>query len=206
MAVFQNQSEENHSTVGWAFWFKWVLASVIGLFLGLAISEIMNISILNFNFGLTSPFLGGAAGVLGSLEVSAGLAIGILQWLLLRKYISGAGWWVLASMVVLVVGQLNDHVIGFSAYGLGFGIAQWLVLRRSVPRSGEWIFASVAGWTLGRALGMVMFNRIGFVMGNATFGVIVGIITGGAMVWILRQLPQSENLDTGKMAIEVDKV
>jgi hypothetical protein len=101
-----------------------------------------------------------------------GASVGIAQWLVLRRQVSRAGRWVLASAIGGVVGlaiavamilrlnlvdtgflsaSIGDDVVAAAVLGMvtliggSLGIAQWLVLRRQVSRSGWWVLASSAG-------------------------------------------------------------
>jgi len=96
-----------------------------------------------------------------------GLFHGYLQYILLRKYFSGMGWWVLATTISLSLtflemelGQAIASAFGIDPYSVlavviqlmlvgGFlGAAQWLVLRRHIPNAVWWIPASMVGWGL----------------------------------------------------------
>ena len=115
--------------VGWGFWLWWVLASIVGLFVGL---------ILEF-----------------AVEEAMGLSVGLR----------------------LVPEQ---YTVAFAVLGAPIGIAQWLVLRRQVSRAGWWVLASIVGFASGEVVGESVFEVI------ATF-VFYGAITGGVLVWLLRQ-------------------
>ena len=148
--------------VGWGFWLWWVLASTVGLAVGL---------------GAVGLAVGGAVGGAVALGLalavavvfaapSVGIALGIAQWLVLRRQVSRAGWWVLASTVGLVVGP-----------AAGFGLV--LTSGRSMEMS--FILALAVGGTVG-------------LVGGAVGGAVYGAITGSVMVWLLRQ-PAAKELD-----------
>lgn len=75
--------------------------------------------------------------------------LGVLQWLVLREDVPGAGWWVAAHAIALVVA------------GPGIGFASWL-----------------AGAPVETALG----NLVPWL----AFGAVYGIVTGSALLWLLR--------------------
>ena len=96
-----------------------------------------------------------------------GLFYGYLQYILLRKYFSGMGWWVLATTISLSLTFLEMNLGQFIASALGIdpfsvlavgiqlmlvggflGAAQWLVLRSHIPNAVWWIPASMVGWGL----------------------------------------------------------
>ena len=107
---------EPRATFDWAIWLQWVLVTTVGWMLGLA--------------------LGG--------EIGVGLFVGLAQWVVLRRYFSQAGWWILASaagwiagwviitsgLIVSPGGGLFTAIVSGAAFGLTVGVAQWFVLRR----------------------------------------------------------------------------
>ena len=128
--------------VGWGFWLWWVLASTVGLpvgfVVGLAVLEAV---------GLTggSHFSGGAVALV-LFGAVAGASVGIAQWLVLRRHVPGAGWWVLTS----TVGSAAAVAVTFTVIG---GAEE----------------------------------AVGFAGGGAVGGALYGAITGGVLVWLLRQ-------------------
>ncbi len=104
------------SQTGW-----WVLASSVGLAVGFAVALAVLAAV-----GLAggSHFSGGA-GALVLFGAVAGASVGIAQWLVLRRHIPGAGWWVLASIVgtgagVAVISTViggGEDAVGFAAGG-----------------------------------------------------------------------------------------
>ncbi len=180
--------------VGWGFWLWWVLASTVGWVLG---GEV----------GVLSVWIVGLVGIV--------VGLGIAQWLVLRQHLSRAGWWVLASTVGWVVGLVVGGsvnlvvggavnlfvVVGLVGIGFGIGIAQWLVLRPHLSRAGWWVLASTVGLAVGGAVGVAVGGAVGIAVGGSislasilslvvgfpVSGAVYGAITGGAMVWLLRQ-------------------
>ncbi len=162
----ENTSEvtpvQPRTTFDWVLWFQWLLATTLGWVLGLV--------------------LGG--------EVGIGLFVGLAQWLVLRRYLSGAGWWILAStigwflgwaiitsgLIVPPGGGLVASMIAGAVFGLTMGVAQWIILRNWVNVAGMWMLLSVPGWTLG-LLGL---------LGMLLVGVVVGVITGFGLDFLLR--------------------
>jgi hypothetical protein len=166
----------------WGFWLLWVLASTVGLYSG---------GIVGFIGGYAvEAILPNYVGV--ALLAGVGAGVGICQWLVLRRRVSRAGWWVLASILGLAVAAFVSTAValagGYSAIsenlvvGVGgamAGIMQWFVLRRRVSRAGWWVLASTVGWAVSAA-----------VLGPAKVpggGVGLGAVTGLALIWLLRQ-------------------
>ncbi|MEB3336107.1 MAG: hypothetical protein VKJ46_01500, partial [Leptolyngbyaceae bacterium] len=86
--------------------------------------------------------------------------------------------------------------------GTVLGLAQWLVLRPHSRQASWWVFASALAWAWGLlvafiATGIVILNGFSIqtilVEGavGAILGVVVGAITGFALVWLLK--PRLEN-------------
>jgi len=71
------------------------------------------------------------------------------------------------------------------------GLAQWFVLRRYVAAAGWWVLASAIAW----AVGWLIIGAVAdagdpppttaYVIG-AVGAAVAGVITGGALVWLLR--------------------
>jgi hypothetical protein len=82
------------------------------------------------------------------------------------------------------------------------GILQWLVLRGKVSRAGWWVLASIVGWALGIALWDSGWDAgteyETFLMVGSR--VVLGAVTGGALVWLLRQ-PKAEAISDYELAL-----
>jgi hypothetical protein len=190
--------------IGWKFWLWWLLATTAGWMLGFVI-------LASFP-KTTTPAL-----VEGALLTLSGTLSGALQWLVLRRHIRRAGWWVPASaagwvggfalflllavssvsvveMSAATTGLLLRFSLGAMAgagVGAATGVLQWLVLRRQVHRAGGWVVASITAWLLAFA-GLVLASRstsATFLGVGAMVGVVVGGITGAALVLLWRSPP-----------------
>lgn len=88
------------------------------------------------------------------------------------------------------------RVIIFVALGsLLVGLWQWRTLQSSSVRAHWWIAASIAGWISSALLPILMVSpghqrssmKLWLNFGGITLGgVVLGVITGGALVWLLR--------------------
>jgi hypothetical protein len=189
------------SKVGWGFWLQWALASAVGMFVGFSLGFLVTDSIpdvLGRWFGFS---------VFG---IVLGVAVGILQWFILRRYLSVAGWWVLASAVGGLGIFQAGLIFGFSTFfgpyeslvaflgwigiaSLGWlvtGTLQWLVLRGKVSRAGWWVLASTVGWALSATVTRTIpwgVEPKDALWALVVAGVVWGMVTGGALVWLLRQ-------------------
>ena len=182
------------TNIGTGFWLQWVLASMLGF----AAGAVMGNAVTDWAF--TALF--GAVG-------------GFMQWLVLRRQIAAAGWWVLASTLgfaiapiaaiagVMAMSQvmsldgnpMASPILLGVLFGILSGILPWLVLRRQVARAGWWVPAHLLGSLVGGAMGIVAFHvmaLIGFYQfpwaaAGAMFGAGLGAITGITLDWLLRQ-------------------
>lgn len=99
------------------------------------------------------------------------LGNGLLQYLLLRRFLPRIGWWIVATTLGWSLGlfgtrhlyyatlstALDVHSIWFGVIkvvvtGGTIGLAQWFVLRRRVRYAAWWIIANVFGWGVSAVL------------------------------------------------------
>ena len=125
------------------------------------------------------------------------------QWLVLRRTVTQARWWVPASTAGLWLGVFWGLVVGAGAAASGFevvadalvlasmtvGVAtcQWLVLRRQVAHAGLWVPATSIGMGVAAAfqvsvdatlVGSELYDNVGIYLTVFTAAVIYGAITG----------------------------
>lgn len=143
----------------WAFWFQWIMATTLGWVLG-------RFLLPNLAF------------------VVIGIALGVLQWFVLREYIRKSWQWIIATivgwtagstLVLLLVADGAEFLAGV-ILGCTVGTAQWLVLRREVQWNGWWLIINVVAWTTGMAL----------LPGLLSTGAMIGAITGIALGLLLQ--------------------
>ena len=199
--------KDHREVVRWGFWLRWLIASVIGLGMGV---------LLWLGVGMGMEVVGiGSQGMVsrvllpGLVGATFGTPFGIAQWIVLRRYLRRAGWWVLATalgyVIVFLLGAsffpqgdtielepgqqvLLGTVLG-AVVAVPAALLQWLlVLWRQSPKAGWWILISVASWALGFAISFAL--RL--ILGGLTFiaGPVVALVLGGlGMVWLLRHRP-----------------
>lgn len=190
----------------WRFWLLWMGASIAGVIVyALTIPVIMGvISALApaQQIETLSPeqrWIGIAIELLGAAALGA--AIGLAQWLVLRNYLYGLGWWVLATTIGYTIPLISGPIIPvleppwlagsilFLMFGTLLGVPQWLVLRGRVPKAGWWIAISIAGWLAAFALtGMVIVSGLyvePFDMIAAFFVPVA--VAGAGIAWLFRQ-------------------
>ena len=182
------------TNIGTGLWLQWVLTSMLGFAVGAAMGNAVTDWIFTALFGAVGGFM---------------------QWLVLRRQITGAGWWVLASTLgfaiaplaaiagVMVMSQvmsldgnpLATPILLGVLFGVLSAIMPWLVLRRRLARAGWWVPAHLLGSLVGGALGVVTFHAVALIgyyqfcwaAAGAMFGVGLGAITGITLVCLLRQ-------------------
>ena len=189
-------SYQNSAEIGWGFWLRWVLFSLIGFLASLLFVEV----------GIR-PYVGWLPGAIG------GTVTGLAQWLALRNTFSGARWWLIISVItwgllgasdlgalgwiaprseILVVRAIVGIIDG-AQIGFLLGLGQWLVLR-SLPKAHWWILLNSLAWAIGLSCGWTVggvFYAIAHlfiyeVLGLALAWVVVGGITGVALVGLWR--------------------
>jgi hypothetical protein len=190
----------NHrdSSTGWRLWLAWMLMSTIGVAAVFVLTSAVAM--------LVGAVLCGGAEDKVPFVPFVGFSFGIMQWLVLRRHIPRAGWWVLTStagwiaglgvpaVVFKVVegiapGAIEPEVFAvafFVAVGTAVGMLQWLVLRRHAPQAGWWVLASIVGWA---ALGLIVGKSLDKATDLVALAAVPPAITGGALVWLL---PQSQ--------------
>jgi hypothetical protein len=166
---------------GCGLFFGWILACLLGGWLGWT---------LGWRLSMVFP------GVISTLVIggSTGLMLGGLQWLALRGHLRAAGWWAPASMLGWAGGfslgvALAQYfgmveiafglIVGLSTGAL-FGAAQWAVLNRQISRAWIWIPVNLLAWSSG-----LIYYRPGPSWLGLLFGVLAGLVTGVAILWLL---------------------
>ena len=152
-------SEQGDVFLDWGFWFQWIMVTAVGWILGM---------LLIHPFGLAA----------------SGMAIGVLQWMILQQHMEDARRWILASIVGWVAGWLialiavpeDARLLAGVVLGLSTGAAQWTVLRREVRWAGWWVIISALAWATG----------LGITPGIITSGVMPGSMTGLGLEILLR--------------------
>ncbi len=171
--------------LGWRFWFLWFMGGAVGFELGMQWGAFAEPGGINTFKSSPTVMWAGFLGV-----AVAGVLVGMLQWLVLRRHVARAGRWVLASLgaaaivgvVMFGVGTVNADaawLLGLGLFGPVVGVLHWLVLRRQVARAGWVVLASTVGWIVGMPVGDAV---AWFALGGA-----YAIATGTTLVWLLRR-------------------
>ncbi len=130
-----------------------------------------------------------------------GLTTGIFQYLLLRGYLAGMGWWIPASLVgwslpIIVFQWIVSPLIQIPEsplstlltavlIGLLIAIPQWLVLRGRFANAAWWLAAGAFGW--GAAIGIVSLP-IGSLFGISAI-ILPPAFSSGLVLYFLSSRP-----------------
>lgn len=191
-------AERTNPSIRWTAWFRWFAATLIGLVAGLAVFFLIGVTLGEFIDEAFPEFVFGI--ILGTIF---GTAFGVAHWLFLRRYVTGIGAWVPATIIAfalaaaLIFGWLNpenaeasiplriSHAI---VVGLSLGFAQWPVLRTGLGRSANlWILFSLGGWIIGELTGIVMGNLVEEPLPLMATFLVGASVTGIGMIWLLSQ-------------------
>ena len=157
----QRRPDENIQTIEWSLWFQWLLATTLGWLLGILIGEIgvgvvvgigqwlvLRQRIHQAGWWVWASTVGWAVGwalIVTGVVISpearsyrlacgwscVGVMLGIAQWLVLRRMVHYAGWWVLANAIgwaIGLTGILGATVVG-AVVGAVTGFALDFLLR-----------------------------------------------------------------------------
>jgi len=185
----------------WRGWLGWMAATMVGL-------QLVVITIF-FAFGKSLDRYWW--GELAAVSV-AGSALGICQWVWLRRRLSNGGLWILSTLLgwnlAWLLGKLPDwgaskptgvlsqvlELIRLLTIPLAFSLPQWFFIRRVFRQATWWwVVARPFAWLAGYGLvALVMrFNTTFFDLDLvslcilvAVFGVGFAAVTGAAFIWI----------------------
>jgi hypothetical protein len=166
--------KKGSTSFDWVFWFLWIMATAWGWVFGWILGSYL---------------------ISGIALVATGIAIGALQWLVLKQRMIRSRRWIPATAAGWAVGWAIAFVavpaeLGFLyglALGAATGITQWLVLRREVHWAAWWVLISALAWTL--ALGPLSREPV--------VGVTPGALTGVALELLLRN-PRPGEMPVGQ--------
>lgn len=189
------QSERNN--IGWRFWGTWVLATTIGWPIGI-ITAFIVAHIVNIVYPKETNLVVG---------LCLGAVVGYAQRRFARNPMTASGRWVLSTSIgmgipyvaVVIADEFRSGLPGLisgvqadmaqiaAVGGLITGLLQLRSVRRQYRKAGLWILASIVGWGLGW-LAMDLVSTVGLYMGGA----ILGVVTGGAIVWLHKNPPSAD--------------
>jgi len=188
---------------------QWVRATWIGWVLGVPLIIVL-------------ALLGEAVGIGGSqVLVGAGMGagLGFMQGRVMREVLQKFAPWFWSCAIGLAVPFLVADIakaakwdytyslqISIACGGLIVGVWQALLLRTRFRNTGWWIAGSAAGWFLAAGLARVaeslprsqslrgIWGALAYLGIVAGGGLILGLVTGLAMVWLRREPVVAERL------------
>ena len=89
----------------------WVLASAMGWAVGWAVGQNLIEPVVMFLSKYEEALGGRSVVTLSVLGVMVGGTVGTMQWLVLRRWVYWAGWWILANIVGLAAGFVAGAVV-----------------------------------------------------------------------------------------------
>jgi hypothetical protein len=162
--VSDNTDHKRQPTFDWLLWLKWVLAGTlgwvagvllpgdipfaIGVTLGIAQWIVLRPLFAQAGWWILASALGWAVGhVLVTIALPAqnlflegallGATLGIAQWLVLRRWVYRAGWWIVISVVGWAAGPIVGPSLVGAVAGAATGVALELLVRYARPQEPE---------------------------------------------------------------------
>ena len=198
----------NNEKPRWSFYLGWVVLNFIAVVLAGSIAWILISQIVKIVGGtiqvggqsrITEDFL-----FLYVLFPIIGLLTGILQYILLRRFLPHMTWWIAAtflgwlmpfitgSFILTVLAYKNDTfsiMLGMLLIGATVAVPQWWLLRQRVRHASWWLLAYGLGWCLVGSLNLVTSDPLPVLLAIA----LLPAITTGIAFWLLDWLPQHES-------------
>ncbi len=176
----------------------WVLATIAGFGSGVVLAGSIGARVASAAGEPSLMFVPWGFIITG---LGVGTMLGAMQWLVLRRWVSRSGWWVLTTILgwtvsAFVVNSLSESLIicgtPVLAGAVLCGTMQWLVLRRQVSRAGWWVLANLVSWPMGWLVLVSVSELMGYGIAAQALGLVMAavspaVITGLVLVWLLRQ-------------------
>jgi hypothetical protein len=177
MATTRSIKSPSRIASGLSLWARWVVANLIGGFVGWGFAIIFASMTLSIGFTLSWIIIGGCLGFMQSyvlfkrerlfqLRVESWRTSETFLWIgstvigTLLSFISVVAiQFARPSQSVTADNSWRD-ILGFVIGGMLYGIAQWLVLRRFAKWFALWIVACALGWGIGAIVGLQIARAI----------------------------------------------
>ena len=180
---------------GWFFYFGWVAlnasAVIMAWYITFAIMDLVTGEDDSLIFILLFPIIG--------------LLTGILQYILLRRYLPHMGWWIAATFLgwlmpfvwffifsrVIIPGSSTVRIVlGMIVLGTTVALPQWWLLRKRVQHAWWWVlFFGLAWGMVGLYDLLTLYNLFPVLLG---FAIVPAIATSIACWLLLDRLPNHE--------------
>ncbi|MCP4584125.1 MAG: hypothetical protein GY839_21135 [candidate division Zixibacteria bacterium] len=140
------------------------------------------------------------------IGIGMGAGVGYAQGRIARQWLGTIWPWMWATVIGLGAPLLVEDLIAvawsefdslhslqldIAICGLFVGLLQRYILRSHSNRANWWVPVSIAGWTLAAWTASVTFTgewdailNLGMILMG---GVVLGVVTGGALIWVLRR-------------------
>ena len=198
----------NNQKPRWSFYLGWVVlnivavvaAGLISLALVILITQIVGDTIqVGGQSRITEDFL-----FMYVLFPVIGLLVGLLQYLLLRRYIPRLTGWIPATFlgwlmpfaagyfILTVLGLENDTfslMLGLFLIGASVAVPQWWLLRQRMRHAFWWILAGGLGWGMVGLLNLVTSEPLPVLL---AIGLLPAIATGIVFWLFLDWYPQQQ--------------
>jgi len=198
----------NNEKPAWPFYLGWVVLNFIAVVLAwslawMLISQITKIVGDTIRVGgqsrITEDFL-----FVYVLFPIIGLLTGILQYILLRRYLPHMTGWIVATflgwlmpfitgtLILRVLAYQNDPFFimpGMLLIGATIAVPQWWLLRQRVRYAFWWLLAYGVGWEMVGLLNLVTSDPLPVLLAIASM---TAITTGVAWWLLLERLPNRE--------------
>ena len=181
---------------GWFFYFRWVALNAIAVIMAHYITwAIMSLVTERGDDGL----------FLYLLFPIIGLLTGILQYILLRRYLPHMGWWIAATflgwLMPFVIGFIFSGVfipgnstvrivLGMIVLGTTVALPQWWLLRKRVQHAWWWVLVFGLAWGMVGLYDLLTLSDLFPVL--LGFAVVLAIATSIACWLLLDRLPNHE--------------
>lgn len=191
---------DNHEKPQWSFYLGWVAMNGIAVLMAWSIAWAI-ISQITEIFGGTIQ-VGGESHItedflfLYVLFPIIGLLTGILQYILLRRYLPHMTWWIAATFlgwlmpfitgffILTVLAKKNDTssiMLGMLLIGATVAVPQWWLLRQRVRYAFWWILAYGFGWCMTGLLNLITSEPFPVLLAIA----LMPAISTGIACWLL---------------------
>jgi hypothetical protein len=191
----------------------WVLLTTLGVLAPLNVLVILLFSTLPASTVLSGPLSGVVFGLL------SGAQVGACQWLVLKRIVRRAGWWLpvtgigwgldtlaaLAARSWLTAEAFADLLPAVTLAGaLLLGLGQWLILRTALQGAVVWVGVPAASRAAGVIAASVASGALaGYpllapIAGGAVGVVVAAAVSGSALVWLVGQTHADARRDAGR--------
>jgi hypothetical protein len=180
---------------GWFFYFGWVALNAIAVIMAWYITWAIMSLVTETDDSL----------LLYLLFPIIGLLTGILQYILLRRYLPHMGWWIAATflgwLMPFVIGFIFSGlfipgsstvriVLGMIVLGTTVALPQWWLLRKRVQHAWWWVLVFGLAWGMVGLYDLLTLSELFPVL--LGFAVVPAIATSIACWLLLDRLPNHE--------------